>query len=278
MIDRKMLSYEKSDGVKDVFPFQTESGTSPEKEDAKGAVRQHIDAPYGYSKLEGVLSYSIICVISGGTKRERTFLTEIEKKKTFRSLDVIFVSSPDDKGGLTPKMMQAEFERICNDGIIKAHDRDIEIEDVDCFYMLTDVDHYENELKGILQKKREKYPIWIISNPDFEIWLYYCYRNNPFTELADVVCAKPEVRSSLLKTINGTFNNNGGLDTRKAFEHLKDGIAHSKEHYSEVDYIPTLLSTQMHVFAEDVLERLGNEYQNFLKIKQEFRNLMIANR
>lgn len=274
MVDRKKLSYGKVDGKKDMFPLQTEPEASPKKDGEKVPVRKHIDAPSGYSKRDGVLSYGIICVISGGTKRERTFLTEIEKKKTFRNLDVIFVSSPNDKGGLTPKMMLAEFEQICNDGVIKAHGRDIEIEDVDSFYMLTDVDHYENELKGILMNNKEKYPIWIISNPDFEIWLYYCYRNNPFTELADVVCAKPEVRSSLLKTINGTFNNNGGLDTRKAFEHLKDGIAHSKEHYREVDSIPTLLSTQMHVFAEDVLLRLGNEYENFLKSKQEFRKRM----
>lgn len=277
MSDGKVLSYGKTDGQKEVFPLQTELETSPAKEEEKGAVERHIDVPYGYSKQDGVLSYSIICVISGGTNREKTFLTQIEKKRFFRNLDVVFVSSPKNKGGLTPKMMQAEFERICQNGIIKALGRDIEIDDVDCFYMLTDVDHYEEELKDIIKTQKEKHQIWIISNPDFEIWLYYCYRNNPTEELAAVIDAKAEKRSSLLKTINGTFNNNGGLDTRKAFEHLEEGIAHSKEHYNEVDAMPTLLSTQMHVFAEDVLVRLGTEYQDFLKSKQEFRNRMTRN-
>ena len=96
-------------------------------------------------------------------------------------------------------------------------------------------------------------------------------------ENGKIIDAKAEKRSSLLKTINGTFNNNGGLDTRKAFEHLEEGIAHSKEHYNKVDAMPTLLSTQMHVFAEDVLVRLGTEYQDFLKSKQEFRNRMTKN-
>ena len=34
-----------------------------------------------------------------------------------------------------------------------------------------------------------------------------------------------------------------------------------------MDGIPNLLSTQMHVFAEDVLIRLGNEYKEFVQKK-----------
>mgnify|MGYP003320622321 CR=1 FL=1 len=85
MSDGKVLSYGKTDGKKEVFPLQTALETSPAKEEERGTVERHIDVPYGYSKQDGVLSYSIICVISGGTNRERTFLTQIEKKRFFRT-------------------------------------------------------------------------------------------------------------------------------------------------------------------------------------------------
>lgn len=233
-----------------------------------------LQIPSAYKKEDGVLSYSLICVISGGTNRERTFLNELERKHTFKSVDVIFVSTQKGAGGLTPKMMQMAYEDICKDGYVTILGRTIKFESVDTIYMFTDVDHYEEELKEILGKKKGLSPTWIISNPDFEIWLYYCYRNDPQVDLRAVMKEKDSMRSSILKTVNGTFNNGGGLDTRRAFEFLEDGIAHSKEHYQETDGIPNLLSTQMHVFAEDVLLRLGDEYQEFVRKKQEFRNRM----
>lgn len=229
--------------------------------------------PSAYRKEDGTLSYSLICVISGGTKRERTFLYELERKHTFKAVDVIFVTTEDGAGGLTPRMMLSAFEDICKDGVVNASGRSFKLDSVDAVYMFTDVDHYENELKDILKTCDKNTPVWIISNPDFEIWLYYCYRNNPDEDLKDVLEEIPSKRSSTLKTVNGRFNNGGGLDTRKAFEHLEDGIAHSKEHYQECDGIPSLFCTQMHIFAEDVLLRLGNEYKEFVQRRQELRRL-----
>lgn len=230
--------------------------------------------PSNYKKEDGTLSYSLICVISGGTERERTFLNELERKHTFKSVDVIFVSTKEGAGGLTPKMMMSAYNEITKDGNVKVPGRTVKIESVDMVYMFTDVDHYESELKEILSEKGSNSPIWIISNPDFEVWLYYCYLNNPDEDLKDVVEEVETKRSSKLKTINGTFNNGGGLDTRKAFEHLEEGISHSKEHYHETEGIPNLLSTQMHIFAEDVLLKLGDEYKNFVQRNQEFREMM----
>lgn len=220
------------------------------------------------------MSYSLICVISGGTGRERIFLSELEKKHTFKKVNVVFVSTKDGEGGLTPKMMFSEFERICKNGTIYTSGRRVKLDSVDVIYMFTDVDHYEKELIEILNNSKKESPIWIISNPDFEIWLYYCFMNNPYGDLKEVLDVTPSQRSKKLKTVNGTLNNGGGLDTRKAFEHLEEGIAHSKEHYQETNGIPNILSTQMHIFAEDVLLRLGDEYKSFMQKKLEFRELM----
>lgn len=266
-MDRKLV-YEKQEGtrvIEEVVPKPPQ--VPPESFEKTTEPPTHI--PSAYRKEDGVLSYSLICVISGGTERERVFLNELVRKRTFRSVDVIFVSTENGGGGLTPKMMQAAYLDICKGGRIEACGRTVELDSVDTIYMFTDVDHYEGELKDILSDKESHVPVWIISNPDFEIWLYYCYRNNPYEELKAVLDEKPTQRSSKLKTVNGTFNNGGGLDTRKAFDHLAEGIAHSREHYQETEGIPNILSTQMHIFAEDVLLRLGEEYELFLRKKKE---------
>ena len=266
-MNRKLV-YEKQEGTRAIEKVLPKSPQVP-FESIGQTIEPPTHIPSAYRKEEGVLSYSLICVISGGTARERVFLNELVRKRTFKSVDVIFVSTENGGGGLTPKMMQVAYKGICKGGRIEACGRTVELDLVDTIYMFTDVDHYEEQLKDILASKESHAPVWIISNPDFEIWLYYCYRNNPYVELKAVIDEKPSQRSSKLKTVNGTFNNGGGLDTRKAFDYLAEGIAHSKEHYQETEGIPNILSTQMHIFAEDVLLRLGEEYEMFLRKKKE---------
>ena len=58
----------------------------------------------GYEKTEGILSYSIICVISGGERKEKDFLRELIRQKELHSLRVAFVSKKEQ--GLQPYQMQ----------------------------------------------------------------------------------------------------------------------------------------------------------------------------
>ncbi len=279
MANERQLTYGKLDGKMEEFqpPKAEETFDMPDSLASQGLIVQQ-DQPRGYTKVDGELSYGIVCVISGGTVRERDFLKEIEKKRTFKSLDVVFVSTSKEGGGLTPKMMQKKYDEICSDSKLEVNGRTIELESVDSVYMFTDVDHYIDELREIVSTQHRGLPKWIISNPDFEIWLYYCFFNNPDNDLVVVTKAEESKRSSMLKTINGTFNNGGGLDPRKAFDKMKDGISNSRAHYKETDGIPDLLSTQMYIFAEEVIEKLGDEYDTYLKIKNmDWRNRLKEN-
>lgn len=275
MDNKRQLTYGKISKELDLKPEIGEAPPEPVATSDVAAVPDVETKPIaGYQKTDGMLSYSIICVISGGTERERDFLAELVKKRSFRSLDVIFVSSGQKKGGLTPRMMDEAYRRMLDDGFLDALGRKVIFDEVDSVYMLTDVDHYEMELKELLLKPGFPGYVWIVSNPDFEIWLYYCFRNDPYNELQEVMDAIPSARSSLLKTVNGRFNNGGGLDPRKAFEHIRDGVAHSKAHYQKEGCIPSLLSTQMHILAEGILSRLGPEYDSHLNRVREFREKM----
>ena len=74
--------------------------------------------------------------------------------------------------------------------------------------------------------------------------------------------------SSALKTKNGELKS-GGIDPRKAFEQMPKAILNSLDNYREDEYgIPTLFATQMHLFAQNVIQVIGDEYKQWIEKKQ----------
>ena len=214
-----------------------------------------------YKKVDGTLSQCLFIVVSGGTERERCFFQELDEKESFRSLKVVFLSSTPNAGGLTPKMMQELWANCLKNGSVERNGQKFQIESIDKVYMVTDVDHYEDELRDILKSSKDNNPQWIISNPDIEIWIYYCFRNTPIDDLQSVIDAPQSKKSSLMKTINGTFNNGGGLDPRKAFAEIVTGITNASSFYQEDElHFPNLLSTQMCFLAKEIYDVLGQEF------------------
>lgn len=277
-MDLSQLKYNKSEPAKEELiaheelevgqteKISTESATL--KEEQKGNVGLE------YVKQEGELSPALFFVLSGGTKREHDFLQTLEKKRRLLSLRVLFLSSARNAGGLTPNMMLAKWQQICAEGKFLIDGTVHQLLDIDKVFLFTDVDHYEDELRKILSSDPLDSEQWIISNPDFEIWIYYCFRSDPANDLAELLSLPQSQRSSKLKYLNGTFNMNGasgkggGLDPRKAFDHIRQGIEHSKDHYQEdIHHIPTLFSTQMHLFAEEVLEKADTEFDRYIQNK-----------
>ena len=115
---------------------------------------------------------------------------------------------------------------------------------------------------------------WIVSNPCFEIWLYYCFLNNPEEDLNCLKAEPVSTRSQKLKSLCNSLVK-GGMNPVRAFELMHAGIDNSKEHYRVDDEgIPVLYATQMHEMAQyliDTMNRNANEYELFLKMKAEQR-------
>lgn len=268
MTDSK-LSYTRKKPALNVFrPMQVP--TYANVESAKEAGNIHLRPEY--SRRDATLSPDIICVISGGTVREQNLFKEIERKQKFNRLKIAFVSSktaglPD--GGMTPAMMNEYLNKVKSEGCIRLKNQVLPFESIDRVYLVTDVDHYYSELRGILSHlSEENSEKWIISNPAIETWIYYCYLNDPENDLQGIGQVPEQQRSSWLKNRNGTFRNGGGLDPRKAFLTFKDGIRNSLAHYKEDDNgIPELLSTQMHILAQDIVDTLGEEYEIFVNTR-----------
>jgi len=223
--------------------------------------------PEGYKKSEGKRSAALIFVISGGEVRERDFLKELIQEERPHSLKVAFFSK--EKQGLQPKQMQEHWLKVRKEKMLEVKGQKYSLLSADKVYLLTDVDEYYEQLVCIVgNQSEEDSGQWIISNPCFEIWLYYCFANNPCGDLSVLETLDTKKRSKELKRL-GNEKVNGGLNPRKAFEKMKEGIEHSSEHYKEDENsIPCLFSTQMHIMARFMVETMNNnanEYDELLK-------------
>lgn len=229
-----------------------------------------------YQKTDGVLSGNLIFVLSGGSKRERDFLKILIKQKELHSLRVAFIS--ENNQGLQPYQMQYKWTKIYKNGIFSIESQHYHLDAMDKVFLLTDVDEFYDQLVKILSiKEVGDRGQWIISNPCFEIWLYYCFKNDPLKDFGCLQKIQIKKRSQNLKRL-GNMVVAGGLNPILAFEHLHEGIKHSKQHYVEDENsIPKLYSTQMHEMAQYMVETMNthnNEYDEYVKQKAEWRKIM----
>lgn len=208
-----------------------------------------------YQKGDSFREPSLIFIISGGEKRERDFLKELISGKKSSILRALFLSK--ERQGLLPDQMQKEWQKIRKEGKFIIDDQTYYLEKIDDVFLLSDVDEFYDKLQDILSSKAmDDAGRWIISNPCFEIWLYYCYKNDPDGDLACVKSCSPDKLSQELKRhCNEVVK--GGLNGIRAFGYMNNGIKNSKEHYAEDDNgIPVLFATQMHEMAQCIIDKL----------------------
>ena len=180
--------------------------------------------------------------------------------------------------GLHPNQMQKKWEEIQSTGEFNIDGQIYHLNTMDKVFLLSDVDEFYEQLVEIFRdKNKEDQGQWIISNPCFEVWLYYCFKNNPNTDLACLKSLTVDKRSKELKRISNKVVH-GGLNPLLAFEKMEDGIKHSLKHYAEDNNsIPVLYATQMHEMAKylvDTINNNANEYSEFVRRKAEWRKLM----
>lgn len=276
MPSNRKLAYKKVDGKRNLnaLPIPIEEHNFSE---TGSVVTSSLSSLY--TKKEGTFSYALICAISGGTKKEKDFLNVLIKGNDIPALKVVFISK--DGQGLHPYQMQEKWTEIQTTRKISVGSSEFELEVVDKVFLLADVDEfYEQLLKIMTEKRTEDVGEWVISNPCFEVWLYYCYKNNPLEDLASLNEMALDKRSQELKRLGGSLVP-GGLNPIRAFELMRTGINHSKAHFMlDENGIPGLFSTQMHNFAQyliDVMNRTTDEYESFVKTRQEFRLAMKRN-
>ena len=274
MSSSRKLTYKKDSGTQELEPLNHVDSDGTDY--VIGDEVMASDVPSMYSKSDGTLPYELVFVISGGAKRERDFLKVLIKGTGLSSLRVIFLSKEGQ--GLHPDQMQERWKDIRTSGIVDTDMQKFQLDVMDKVFLLTDVDEFYDKLVDILREKAEgDNGEWVISNPCFEIWLYYCYLNNPEEDLAVLKELSLAKRSQTMKSLGDALIP-GGLNSIRAFEHMYEGIKNSSSRYAlDENSIPLLFATQMHLMARylvDTLNSNAGEYDDYVRNKREFRERM----
>jgi len=214
------------------------------------------------------LPKAFFIIISGGEVREKDYFRLISIQDKFKRIKLEFITDPKK---LSPDGM---YELAMYK---KAHYETSRNEDAepDKIYLISDVDHFMNELLRIKPKcKKEGFHL-IISNSCFEVWLYYAY--------LDVKPSFPLPPDPL--KISGKFKGwlpgaiPGGIKPKKAILSIHPNIENAKKNYSEDENgIPKLFSTNMYLLAENLLPLIEPELtvmiENNKRIETVFRGKM----
>ena len=182
-MDLSKLTYKKSNSTIELPKNAVQTTSKAKRERQKTINIPHVDV--AYEKQEGILSSNLLFVLSGGEKKEKDFLQELIQKRELHSLKVLFMSKKGQ--GLLPYQMQEKWLEIQDCGKIVIEDQIYHLDAMDKIFLLSDVDEFYEQLLEISKDTvAGDQGQWIISNPCFEIWLYYCYLNNPEKDLDDL--------------------------------------------------------------------------------------------
>jgi hypothetical protein len=224
-----------------------------------------------YSKGEPRLDPALVFILSGGSEREKDYFRPLKTDNRIHNLKIVFRSKKGQ--GLKPYELAGLASDFIREKTFITEDHiSYHFEEGDILYLIQDVDEFGLELKKQLRSDYDKSSIkWIISNPAFEIWLFYHYSGD-LSVLRDGLSKSERDRSNWLKEhLNNVVS--GGIKTTQAFHSAHIAIRNSRNNYSEKDSIPDVFSTQMHIVAERIIDLLGEAE---FKAMNERRNKRIA--
>ena len=196
-----------------------------------------------YSKAENVLlPVAFIVVFSNGEVREKRYFQWMMHHCERLKLEFFYNPiSPDDLL-VDVKAKKAEYDKTAG------------AETPDAYYTVTDVGHFYNDILRSKDGYEKEGINLIVSNPCFEVWLYYSKREDRFEGFE-----APEDKQKLSQAVKRFLNDAipGGVNPLKAVFDIKENIANARKNYGEDEHgIPVQFATNMFLLAEDVLPYL----------------------
>lgn len=264
-MDLNKLRYSKTVAVKDMEAHsnKTEKAAVSEKDNSLSVGKMSSD----YLKGEATIETKIVFIISGGDKREKDYFKMLMKDRHIRRLKIAFVSKKGQ--GLVPsQMFELAKEYLFNKRFVTETDS-FSIDADDTLYLVQDMDEFEVDIRTMFDKGDEiQQATWIVSNPSIEVWLFY-HKFDTLKGYLDEGLKKPLSERSqwLKKKLDALVP--GGINPINAFADIRIAIANSKANYKEYNGLPDVYSTQMHILAEDILNTLGNEFDEMLQRRKE---------
>lgn len=259
------LRYTKSDSTKAIAPVKVgkEGLEEPSAIGGMGAIENN------YSKGEPQLDTKIIFIISGGSEREKNYFKPLKTDHRIRRVKVAFRSKKGQ--GLKPYELLAMATEVTKCRTFITEDNaTYHFENGDLIYLIQDVDEFGPELQQHLNSEYDRSSIsWIISNPSFEIWLFYHYHHDPSILIDGKEMSEHDKSNWLKEYLHKIIP--GGIKPAQAFHRADIAIRNSRMNYTENDGLPSTYSTQMHILAENIIKALGKDEYNAMNKRREER-------
>lgn len=266
------LKYSKGEGSREekVVEKRVEAATSSTSEQT---ALPTVELPSDYTKPEGEIDVRILFILSGGEDRERNYFKMLKDDRRLKRIKVAFASKKGQ--GLNPtQLLEVANESVdVKKFVTEEGTYRFEQKNGDIIYLLQDIDQFEPEIRRLASEEQSDCLKWVYSNPAFEMWLYYHYFDNPLPKLKEAIGKTLVERSQWLK---GYLHEiiPGGVQTTKAINQIRTAIDNSKSNYQEDKGLPELFSTQMHLLAEDILDTMGDEFDQMLERRAAFNKAM----
>ena len=229
---------------------------------ATDEVKPSIESLTGYTKGEGiVLPKAFVVIFSGGNVREPDYFKLIlSNPSRFPMLKLKIL--PEDRyyAKHEPRVFTyAETET-------KAYRSSASTEQPDDYYVVTDVDVFMPHII-VFKPRFEAHGIkMIVSNPCFEVWLYYSKRTDKLDGF--VAPQNPDAISSEVKRF--VHDKTGGVNPTKAIYDIDTNIRNARATYvADANGIPALFSTNMFELAERIQPLLKDGLEALKKISEE---------
>lgn len=255
------LLYEKSEGLKKPAAKRVISQSVPEETFANASISVE-----GYQKPMPEVEVTRIFVISGGTKREPDYFKLLRKETSLKRIMVVVRSKKGQ--GLLPLQMSAMASKFYSEQVFETEEGNTyKLFANDSVYLLSDVDEFGKDLCQLV-KSAPSQQVWIVSNPCFEIWLFYHYYSHPLPELKDGLDIELSKRSQWMKQ---QLHQLRQVNSSKALLDMPTAIKNSKANYKlTTDGLPDVFSTQMHELAVVLLNAITKDgFESMIKQQQD---------
>ena len=186
---------------------------------------------------------SFIVIFSGGKETEKKYFHILGNSKLFPDFRCDFLPEPKFKNGMEPLVFdfaETQIERYKSSESESSPDK---------YYIVSDVDDFYESLVRNKERCDSMGASLVISNPCFEVWLYYSKFSDCFEG-----CVMPQDKHKYSQTIKTWYNRKGTIDVKYALFDIKQNIQNARANYQEDEnLIPQQFSTSMYRWAEDNL-------------------------
>lgn len=221
-----------------------------------------------YVKKEGeVIPKTFVVVFSGGEVREKDYFAPLlQHRSFFPGIKLEFQAEDRFLEDGKPRLFSYAVDKV------DRYKTSTPEETPDYFYVVSDVDHFGQYLKPFLVECEKVGINLIVSNPCFEVWLYYSRRDDHFDGFilpSDSLKISQCVKTFVNKRIPG------GINPKWAMHNIDQNIKNSEKNYEVEGSVPKLFSTNMHLLAKVLHPLVKDGLAKMLRLREEKKKMFI---